>query len=303
MEPVLNHSAPSIEFTPDADFSNPEIKAADIQKKFLRWTTDYPCLNPFNRAPQMRLNEDGDLLSAQSVGPYCSVFGTHGVNGSSRPSSHPHIDLSNDPTGLAWYYEVVLVNDEGCVRVGWAEEDDEIHSYCGFTTKGYGIRSDKATVFHNSRGYFYGKNQSFKKGDIIGCSIRYSNVARKSFITQDAIFWRDSPELIVSNIRLQTEIATYQTEISFFKNGEFLGIAFADIGQKHDKKMFPMISLFRGAEVRVNFENFHYFPDTPILNVFSLASIQGFVFVPLIERLSKRIKQIQKTKEEKEEFH
>jgi hypothetical protein len=150
---------------------------------------------------------------------YCLARATRGVS-SGKWAFEIRVEQPKlgpgDPSGV-----------EPHVRVGWATEKAEVQAYPGYDAHGFCYRSKEGDKFRQRVGSSYGAK--FGTGDVITCVI-------------------DLPPHN-SQEQQQQQLGS----LSFWKNGEPQGVAFADIPASEATVYFPAVALYMGASVSFNF--------------------------------------------------
>lgn len=233
---------------------NKRIQPAFTKRKIIPSTVK---LSSHDRAPQLKL-EDNDMKVTGEKG-YSMVRATHGINRGT------------------FYYEVHinLLPDNTATRIGWGQCYSNLQAPLGYDHYGYSWRSRYGTKFHQARGKsFDAKGGGYKEGDTIGCMIElpYGNeinctMAHHLPASVKAGF------LVMSKGKKDTEIRMLEekdeptplsemktligSRISFYKNGQFVGVAYEDIFEGF---YYPSISLYKSCSVSVNFGPKFKFP-------------------------------------------
>ncbi|KAL5284524.1 ASH2L family protein [Megaselia abdita] len=191
-----------------------------------------------DRAPQMKIAED--RLAVTGDKGYCMVRATHAVNRGN------------------WYFEVTIeeMPEGSATRIGWGQEYSNLQAPLGYDKFGYSWRSRKGTKFHDSNGKHY--SESYGEGDTLGLLIElpeepYINYLPQTFKDRPLVkfkshlYYEDKDKVQET---LKTLKVKEKSKISFFKNGQFQGVAFTDI---YGGAYFPTISLYKNTTVSVNF--------------------------------------------------
>ncbi|KAI8916725.1 hypothetical protein DFJ77DRAFT_351654 [Powellomyces hirtus] len=182
-----------------------------------------------HRAPQVTVADDGMTVSSDAG--YRMAKATHGV------------------WEGKWYYEVMINQHSGHTRIGWSQISGDLQAPCGYDQFSYGYRDSPGTLFHQSV-----KNkeappdysEGYGPGDIMGMAISLPSTG--SIADLFPRLWdKETPYLPFRSKPLT--VAT-ESEIQFYRNGACLGVAYKNLlrGKYH-----PAISLYRGANVTVNF--------------------------------------------------
>lgn len=129
----------------------------------------------------------------------------------------------------SFYFEVILKNSVGGVRVGFTGTERVIDGPMGVEKESYAIGSANGYIFNDSTRIKYA--YPFKKGDVVGCYC---------FLSEGESVFSD---------RFDEVIERKGSYISFSINGEDLGVAYYGI----KGIMWPGISLSHKAKVHVNF--------------------------------------------------
>ncbi|TPX56601.1 hypothetical protein PhCBS80983_g04422 [Powellomyces hirtus] len=182
-----------------------------------------------HRAPQVTVADDGMTVSSDAG--YRMAKATHGV------------------WEGKWYYEVMINQHSGHTRIGWSQISGDLQAPCGYDQFSYGYRDSPGTLFHQSV-----KNkeappdysEGYGPGDIMGMAISLPSTG--SIADLFPRLWdKETPYLPFRSKPLT--VAT-ESEIQYYRNGARLGVAYKNLlrGKYH-----PAISLYRGANVTVNF--------------------------------------------------
>uniref|UniRef100_A0A6G1SB82 Set1/Ash2 histone methyltransferase complex subunit ASH2 n=1 Tax=Aceria tosichella TaxID=561515 RepID=A0A6G1SB82_9ACAR len=233
---------------------------------FIRRKVTYPHvkLSESDRAPQLKL--EGDLTVTGDKG-YCMIRATHCANRG------------------RFYYEVNIDkmkkenNDQmSAARIGWGQKYSNLQAPLGYDQYGYSYRSRFGTKFHQAKGKVYDSGGGYGEGDVIGCMIElpYGN---KQCMTEgrhlppsikstgQVVNFKkkdnnEKPKMLEEQDELPKKLKVLRgSQISFYKNGRFLGVAFQDIYRGF---YYPSISLYKSCRVTVNFgPTFRYPPPQP----------------------------------------
>jgi len=212
------------------------------------------CLAKENSSHLIKI--DPDRLTVANEGGYRTARASFGVSQGS------------------WYYELQIVSKTGNVRSGWSTEKGELEAPVGFDKFGYSYRDIKGTIFHQSRGKDYG--EPYGQDDIIGFYI-YLPESK----TDQTNITNMNPNTKVNDPPVLTG-----SQIAFFKNGKYQGIAFSDL---FEGTYYPAVSLYMGSAVKFNFgPNFKYPPTE-------------FKFLPICDSVSITLQNYQKQQEEEKQ--
>lgn len=215
-------------------------------------------LSENDRAPQLKLNEECTRVTGEKG--YCMVRATHGIN---RGKFYFEVHIDSMPGNTA-------------SRIGWSHYHSNLQAPLGYDFYGYSWRSRFGTKFHQARGKSFDREGGYRENDTIGCMIElpYGNsknltqahhlptsVKKTGGIVQSKK--KDQiPRAIEESIApppLNTMKPLPGSKISFYKNGNFVGVAFEDI---FEGSYYPTISLYKSCTVSVNFgPKFKYPPE------------------------------------------
>lgn len=214
-------------------------------------------LSECDRAPQLKLNDDYTRVTGEKG--YSMVRASHGMNRGT------------------FFYEVYInkMPENTAARIGWGQRYGNLQAPLGYDHYGYAWRSRCGTKFHQARGKNFDLTGGYRQGDTIGCMIElpYGNdrgfteahhlppsikstgalvpAKKKDALTRVGETRDDPPQL--NDMK-----PLIGSRISFFKNGQPVGVAFEDILYGF---YYPSISLYKGCTVTVNFgPNFRYPP-------------------------------------------
>lgn len=217
-----------------------------------------------DKAPQLKLSDD--RLTVMGDKGYSMIRATHGV------------------THGSWYFEVCVKEkpNSSALRIGWAQSLANIQATCGFDKFSYSWRSRKGTIFNDSIGKSYSKlnetdeNPGYDIGDVLGFYIKLPLNDKSQYLPESC---KDMTLVKFKNHLYYEEKDAFKeaekklnrlegSEIVFFKNGEFQGVAYKDIYQG---TYYPSISIYKNASARINFGpkfNYpiddHQFPYKPM---------------------------------------
>lgn len=165
-----------------------------------------------------------------------------------------------------WFYEVVVGAGRGNVRLGWATRRQSVGAPVGFADRSFGIRDRTGEIMAGALPYTYG--EPFGPGDVVGCRLRLGEEAGSSV----------RRGILVADLRWLEFRFMYGCEgpapldcldlfaggtIEWFLNGASMGEAelFEEKGGIPAGRYYPVVSLFKGADVDVNFgPEFKYAP-------------------------------------------
>lgn len=227
----------------------------------------YVKLSENDRAPQLKL--EGDFTVTGDKG-YCMIRATHCANRG------------------RFYYEVTIDrmkrenkgadNQMSAARIGWGQKYSNLQAPLGYDQYGYSYRSRFGTKFHQAKGKTYDAGGGYGEGDVIGCMIelpygnklcltegRHLPASIKhtghicNFKKKDN---NDKPRMLEEQDEPPKKHEVLPgSQISFYKNGRFLGVAFEDL---YEGFYYPSISLYKDCRVTVNFgPNFCHPPPQP----------------------------------------
>ena len=210
-------------------------------------------LSMSDRAPQLKLANNRLTVSGEKG--YCLIKASH--------------SMYKD----CYYFEATIdaMPDNSACRIGWAQQFANNQAPLGYDSFGYSYRSRKGTRFHKSLGNSYG--QGYTQGDTVGAMIQLP--ASQLFLPE---CFKDKPLIKFKNFlyyerkrdskQQESQLKVQpSSKISFFKNGQFQGVAFSDI---YSGNYYPAVSLFKNCTVTFNFgpsftcmpspETFNYLP-------------------------------------------
>jgi hypothetical protein len=170
----------------------------------------------------------------------------------------------------SWYYEVTVLpySGDGAVRLGWATRCADIGTPVGSTGSGFGIRDRTGEFVYDSLPVPYG--ESFGVGDVIGVRITLPSSLspqRKRSIAERDIHWLNYRFVGWTPPAQGMRSQDFEgASVQFYKNGKAFGVPtkFSKNDPSRvrvpDGTYFPTISLFKNAEVSVNFGPFATMP-------------------------------------------
>ena len=222
-------------------------------------------LSDNDRAQQLKL--ENDLIVTGEKG-YSMVRATHCIN---RGRFYYEVTINKMKKGSSSDDKEIEAT-----RIGWGQKYANLQAPLGYDQYGYSYRSRYGTKFHQAKGQSYDKTGGYGEGDVIGCMIELpfgnkNNIVEGHHLPQSI----KSTSLIVSNSKKKDnndrprvleekdeppeKLETLKgSSVSFYKNGQFLGVAFEDIFEGF---YFPTISLYKNCRVSVNFgPKFRYPP-------------------------------------------
>ncbi|EXB93331.1 Set1/Ash2 histone methyltransferase complex subunit ASH2 [Morus notabilis] len=201
------------------------------------------CLSKVYKAEKVELSED--RLSAGSTKGYRMVRATRGV------------------VEGAWYFEIRVENlgETGHTRLGWSTEKGDLQAPVGYDGNSFGYRDIDGSKVHKALREKYGE-EGYKEGDVIGFYINLPGGAAyaprapefhlfkgQRYCTTEA---KEDPPKVVPG-----------SEISFFKNGIWQGVAFKHLP---GGRYYPAASMYTlpnqpNCVVKFNFgPDFEFFP-------------------------------------------
>ncbi|KAI3955357.1 hypothetical protein MKW98_018458 [Papaver atlanticum] len=212
------------------------------------------CLSKVYKAEKVELTED--RLSAGSSKGYRMVRATRGV------------------VEGAWYFEIKVVNlgETGHTRLGWSTDKGDLQAPVGYDGYSFGYRDVDGSKIHKALREKYGE-EGCVEGDVIGC---YINLPQGGLYAPKPVhlFWYKGQKYsstLEAKDKEEAAKVVPGSEICFFKNGIFQGVAFKDLS---GGRYYPAASMYTlpnqpNCVVRFNFgPDFEFFPqefeDRPI---------------------------------------
>ncbi|KAI3954572.1 hypothetical protein MKW98_019703 [Papaver atlanticum] len=212
------------------------------------------CLSKVYKDEKIELSED--RLSAGSSKGYRMVRATRGV------------------VEGAWYFEikVMKLGETGHTRLGWSSDKGDIQAPVGYDEYSFGYRDVDGSKIHKALREKYGE-EGYVEGDVIGC---YINLPQGGLYAPKPVhlFWYKGQKYSSTLEEKDKEEAAKVvpgSEICFFKNGIFQGVAFKDL---YWGRYYPAASMYTlpnqpNSVVKFNFgPDFEFFPqefeDRPI---------------------------------------
>jgi Set1/Ash2 histone methyltransferase complex subunit ASH2 len=161
-----------------------------------------------------------------------------------------------------WYYEVEILNDSGCARIGYSQISGDLQAPCGYDQFSYSIRSTGG-LFHDSNQI--SGSEPFKKGDILGLVIDLDKPRRDPKFPGLLIdtklltrLWDEGRMEEYLPFRHGIFETLDNSKIDFYVNG----VRTEGFNGLFQGKYYGSISLYGGCEVKVNFgPEFKYFQN------------------------------------------
>eukprot|EP00045_Choanoeca_perplexa_P009882 m.97880 g.97880 ORF g.97880 m.97880 type:complete len:509 (+) comp15062_c2_seq7:53-1579(+) len=212
-------------------------------------------LSSRDKAEHLNISPDGRTVTGYKG--YSSVRATHGVGHG------------------VWYWEATVLpsikadpgHPDGHVRIGWGHAACDLQVPCGFDSLSYAWRDIKGTVFHKSKGRDFGPPEGYKVGDVLGFLIELPDKA--STETLPPSMAKAAAVGLQKQAYLEEErVSTSQgmsraigSRMTCFKNGQRVGVLAEALPTC---RWYPMVSLYYGAHVEVNFgPSFKHPPALP----------------------------------------
>ncbi|KAI3891719.1 hypothetical protein MKX03_001227 [Papaver bracteatum] len=205
------------------------------------------CLSKVYKDEKIELSED--RLSAGSTKGYRMVRATRGV------------------VEGAWYFEikVVKLGETGHTRLGWSSDKGDLQAPVGYDEYSFGYRDVDGSKIHKALREKYGE-EGYVEGDVIGC---YINLPQGGLYAPKPVhlFWYKGQKYSSTLEEKDKEEAAKVvpgSEICFFKNGIFQGVAFKDLS---GGRYYPAASMYTlpsqpNCMVKFNFgPDFEFFPQ------------------------------------------
>ncbi|KAI3984161.1 hypothetical protein MKX01_011115 [Papaver californicum] len=206
------------------------------------------CLSKVYKAEKVELSED--RLSAGSSKGYRMVRATRGV------------------VEGAWYFEIKVLNlgESGHTRLGWSTDKGDLQAPVGYDGYSFGYRDVDGSKIHKALREKYGE-EGYLEGDVIGC---YINLPQGGLYAPKPVhlFWYKGQKYsstLEGKDKEESSKVVPGSEICFFKNGIFQGVAFKDLA---GGRYYPAASMYTlpsqpNCVVKFNFgPDFEYFPQT-----------------------------------------
>ncbi|GMH00026.1 hypothetical protein Nepgr_001865 [Nepenthes gracilis] len=203
------------------------------------------CLSKIYKAEKVELSED--RMSAGSCKGYRMVRTTRGV------------------TEGAWYFEIKLMylGETGHTRLGWTTEKGDLQAPVGYDANSFGYRDIDGSKIHKALREKYGK-EGYKEGDVIGFYINLPG--GNSYLPKppQLVWYKGQRYLCAPDAKEDPPKVVPGSEISFYKNGNFQGVAFGDI---YGGRYYPAASMYTlpnqpNCLVKFNFgPDFECFPE------------------------------------------
>ncbi|KAI8819212.1 concanavalin A-like lectin/glucanase domain-containing protein [Fimicolochytrium jonesii] len=184
---------------------------------------------PIHRAPQMALSDEG--LTVMCDSGYRMAKASHGV------------------WEGKWYYEVLVNEHSGHTRIGWSQISGDLQAPCGYDQFSYGYRDEPGTLFHCSAKVKDAPSDyanGYGPGDVLGMAISLPQCSDMADLVQR--LWNPYKDYVAYPSEPPEPVDG--SEISYYKNGKPLGIAFRKLLKG---KYYPAISSYRGGSVTLNF--------------------------------------------------
>ncbi|XWS73577.1 hypothetical protein CRYUN_Cryun02cG0141000 [Craigia yunnanensis] len=203
------------------------------------------CLSKVYKAEKVELSED--RMSAGSTKGYRMVRATRGV------------------VEGAWYFEikVVKLGETGHTRLGWSMEKGDLQAPVGYDGNSFGYRDIDGSKVHKALRGKYGE-EGYKEGDVIGFYINLPEGGSFDPKAPHLVWYKGQRYVCAPDAKEEPPKVVPGSEISFFKNGVFQGVAFKDL---FGGRYYPVASMYTlpnqpNCVVKFNFgPDFECFPE------------------------------------------
>ncbi|KAJ4724327.1 Set1/Ash2 histone methyltransferase complex subunit ASH2 [Melia azedarach] len=203
------------------------------------------CLSKVYKAEKVELSED--RLTAGSTKGYRMVRATRGV------------------VEGAWYYEIKVVNlgETGHTRLGWSTEKGDLQAPVGYDGNSFGYRDIDGSKVHKALREKYGE-EGYKEGDVVGFYINLPEGGQYAPKPPHFVWYKGQRYVCAPDAKEDAPKVVPGSEISFFRNGVWQGVAFKDLcGGRY----YPAASMYTlpnqpNCVVKFNFgPDFECFPE------------------------------------------
>ncbi|KAL2942019.1 Protein TRAUCO [Bienertia sinuspersici] len=202
------------------------------------------CLSKVYKAEKVELSDD--RMSAGSCKGYRMVRATRGVSEG------------------AWYYEIKVVSlgETGHTRLGWSTEKGDLQAPVGYDANSFGYRDIDGSKIHKALREKYGE-EGYKEGDVIGFYINLPEGNLYAPQSPRLVWYKGQKYVCAPDPKEDPPKIVPGSEISFYKNGIYQGIAFKDV---FGGRYFPAASMYTlpnqpNCVVKFNFgPDFECFP-------------------------------------------
>ncbi|KAK9135317.1 hypothetical protein Syun_014647 [Stephania yunnanensis] len=203
------------------------------------------CLSKVYKAEKVEISED--RMSAGSSKGYRMVRATRGV------------------VEGAWYFEirVLKLGESGHTRLGWSTEKGDLQAPVGYDGSSFGYRDIDGSKVHKALREKYGE-EGYVEGDVIGCYINLPQGGQYAPKPPNFVWYKGQRYMYAADGKEEPPKVVPGSEISFFKNGLYQGVAFKDL---FGGRYYPAASMYTlpnqpNCVVTFNFgPDFEFFPE------------------------------------------
>ncbi|XP_074564160.1 protein TRAUCO-like [Curcuma longa] len=203
------------------------------------------CLSRVYKAEKVELSDD--RLTAGSTKGYRMVRATRGVQEG------------------AWYFEikVVRLGETGHTRLGWTTDKGDLQAPVGYDGNSFGYRDIDGCKIHKALRERYGEG-GYSEGDVIGFYINLPSGASYAPKPPHLIWYKGQRYFYSADGKDDPPKVVPGSEISFFRNGVWQGVAFTNL---FGGRYYPAASMYTlpnqpNCEVHFNFgPDFDMFPQ------------------------------------------
>lgn len=197
------------------------------------------CLSKVYKAEKVDVSED--RLTAGSTKGYRMVRATRGV-------------LEG-----AWYFEikVVKLGETGHTRLGWSTDKGDLQAPVGYDGNSFGYRDIDGSKIHKALREKYGE-EGYGEGDVIGCYINLPEGGQYAPKPPRLVWYKGQRYMCASDPKEDPPKIIPGSEVSFFKNGVYQGVAFKDL---YGGRYYPAASMYTLPEQPNCIVKFNFGPD------------------------------------------
>ncbi|KAF9592788.1 hypothetical protein IFM89_017358 [Coptis chinensis] len=163
----------------------------------------------------------------------------------------------------AWYFEIKIekLGESGHSRLGWSMEKGDLQAPVGYDGNSFGYRDVDGSKLYKAMREKYG--EGYVEGDVIGFYINLPDGALYAPNPPHFVWHKGQKYMCATDGKEDLPKVVPGSEISFFRNGIYQGVAFKDL---YGGSYYPAASMYTLPDqpnclVKFNFgPDFEYFP-------------------------------------------